>query len=42
MPIMTKIYSAGGGPDLSGMGGAAGGAAHSGGAATGPHIEEVD
>ena len=42
MPIMTKIYSAGGGPDLSGMAGAAGGGAHSGGSASGPHIEEVD
>ena len=42
MPIMTKLYSAGGGPDLGGMGGAAGGGAHAGGSAPGPHIEEVD
>jgi len=46
MPIMTKIYSAGGAPDMGampdmgGMGGA--GAAPSAGGAGGPHIEEVD
>ena len=41
MPIMTKLYSAGGMPDMGGMGGA-GGPAPSGGGAAGPHIEEVD
>jgi heat shock 70kDa protein 1/2/6/8 len=42
MPIMTKLYSAGGGmPDMGGMGGAAAGGA-AGGPAAGPHIEEVD
>jgi len=41
MPIMTKLYSAGGMPDMSGMGGA-GGPPPSGGGAAGPHIEEVD
>jgi heat shock protein 1/8 len=46
MPIMTKLYQAGGGapggmggmPDMGGMGGAP----PSGGGAGGPHIEEVD
>jgi len=41
MPIMTKLYSAGGMPDMGGMGGA-GGPPPSGGGAAGPHIEEVD
>jgi L1 cell adhesion molecule like protein len=44
MPIMTKLYQAGGGapggmPDMSG---GMGGAPPSGGGAGGPHIEEVD
>merc|ERR1711966_622610 len=47
MPIMTKLYQAGGAPggmpggmpDMSGMGG---GAPPSGGGSGGPHIEEVD
>ena len=43
MPIMTKLYSAGGGmPDMGDMGGAPGGGALAGGSAPGPHIEEVD
>ena len=44
MPIMTKLYQAGGGmpggmPDMGGMGGAA---PAGGGGGGGPHIEEVD
>ena len=42
MPIMTKLYSAGGGdaPDMGGPGGPPSGGAHA--QAPGPHIEEVD
>jgi len=44
MPIMTKLYSAGGMPDMGGMGGGGGhgGPPPSAGGAGGPHIEEVD
>jgi len=43
MPIMTKLYSAGGMPDMGGMGGPGAGAPPPGGASgAGPHIEEVD
>ena len=38
MPIMTKLYSAGGMPDMAGAGKPAGASGSSG----GPHIEEVD
>jgi len=42
MPIMTKLYSAGGGmPDMGGMPGA-GGPPPPSGSGAGPHIEEVD
>jgi len=41
-PIISKLYSAGGMPDMGGNGGAPGGAAGAGQGGSGPTIEEVD